>query len=64
MVGYCIIKDYYEASNFISAIESRQGLKIACLEEIAFNNGWIQKHHDKSPIKFMVIVVIQSINQL
>ena len=46
------IKDYYDASNFISAIESRQGLKIACLEEIAFNNGWIQKHHIKKSIKF------------
>ncbi len=46
------IKDYYDASNFISAIESRQGLKIACLEEIAFNNGWIQKHHIKESIKF------------
>lgn len=31
----------YEASTFIEVIESRQGLKIACLEEIAYNNGWI-----------------------
>ena len=30
-----------EASHFIQTIESRQGLRIACLEEIAFNFGWI-----------------------
>ena len=30
-----------QAANFIEAIEQRQGLKVACLEEIAFHNGWI-----------------------
>lgn len=30
-----------EASTFIEVIEKRQGLKIACLEDIAFSNGWI-----------------------
>lgn len=32
-----------EASLFISTIENRQGLKIACLEEIGFEKGWISK---------------------
>ena len=32
-----------EDSTFIEVIEKRQGLKIACLEEIALNNGWITK---------------------
>lgn len=33
----------YEASTFIECIEKRQGLKIGCLEEIAFRKGWITK---------------------
>lgn len=32
-----------EASTFIECIEKRQGLKVACLEEIAYKNGWISK---------------------
>lgn len=32
-----------EASTFIEVIEKRQGLKVACLEEIAFKHGWISK---------------------
>ena len=46
------IKDFYDAGNFISAIENRQGLKIACLEEIALNNKWIIKENIKNSIKF------------
>jgi glucose-1-phosphate thymidylyltransferase len=32
-----------EASNYIETIENRQGLKVACLEEIAYRKGWISK---------------------
>ena len=32
-----------EASTFIEVIEKRQGLKVACLEEIAYKRGWINK---------------------
>tara|TARA_A100000164_G_C21732247_1_gene688167 strand:+ start:19 stop:885 length:867 start_codon:yes stop_codon:yes gene_type:complete len=46
------MEDFYRTSNFVSAIENRQGLKIACLEEIAFNNNWITKKNIKQSIKF------------
>ncbi|MNJ65433.1 Glucose-1-phosphate thymidylyltransferase 2 [compost metagenome] len=32
-----------EASHFVHTIEQRQGWKVACLEEIAYTNGWITK---------------------
>jgi len=44
--------DFYKTSAFVSAIENRQGLKIACIEEIALSNGWINKKHIKQTIKF------------
>lgn len=43
-----------EAGSFIEAIEKRQGFKVACLEEIAFRNGWIdceQMHSLAQPMK-------------
>tara|TARA_B100000242_G_scaffold202533_1_gene146730 strand:- start:11284 stop:12153 length:870 start_codon:yes stop_codon:yes gene_type:complete len=46
------IEDFYKTSAFVSAIENRQGFKIACLEEIALNNKWINKNHIKKAIKF------------
>ena len=36
-----------DASGFIKTIEERQGLKIACIEEIAFQNGWINEDQIK-----------------
>ena len=46
------VKDFYEASGFVAALENRQGLKIACLEEISLSNRWIDKKQIKSAIKF------------
>ena len=46
------INDFYDASNFISTIENRQGLKIACIEEIALNNNWINHKQIKNAISF------------
>ena len=46
------IEDFYNTSSFVSALENRQGLKIACLEEIAFNNKWISKKNITNAIKF------------
>ena len=40
------------ASGFVKVIEKRQGLKIACLEEIAFNNKWIKRKEILEAIKF------------
>ncbi len=46
------IEDFYKTSAFVSAIENRQGFKIGCLEEIAFNNNWIGKKEILSAIQF------------
>ena len=37
------LDDYYKTSAFVQAIENRQGLKIACIEEIAYEKGYINK---------------------
>ena len=37
------VKDFHDASSFVSTLENRQGLKIACIEEIALANRWINK---------------------
>jgi len=44
--------DYYKTISFVSAIENRQGLKIACLEEIALNKKWINRNNVIKAIKF------------
>jgi len=46
------IDDFYKTSAFVSSIENRQGLKIACLEEIALNNKWISRKSINDSIKF------------
>ncbi len=46
------IEDFYNASSFVSTIENRQGIKIACLEEISLRNKWITKKDLKKSIKF------------
>ena len=46
------IDDFYKTSAFVSAIEKRQGLKVACIEEIALSNDWINEREINNQIKF------------
>ncbi len=46
------IDDFYNTSAFVSSLENRQGLKIACLEEIALNYKWITKKQIQEAINF------------
>ena len=46
------IDDYYDTTSFVSAIQKRQGFKIACLEEIALSKKWIDKKILNESIKF------------
>ena len=61
------IEDFYKTSAFVSAIENRQGFKIACLEEIALNNKWINKNQLKNAINFYgnctLFKLLKKINQ-
>jgi len=41
------------AAQFVEVIQNRQGLKIACLEEIAFRQGWINRDRLDTQIKFL-----------
>ena len=46
------IENFYKTSSFVQAIEDRQGIKIACIEEIALGNKWIKKKEINRQIKF------------
>ena len=46
------VKTLFSASQFIASIEERQGLKIACIEEIAYQNKWISKEQILKRINF------------
>ena len=46
------IKDFYKTNNFVSAIENKKNFKIACIEEIALLNKWINRKNILNSIKF------------
>ena len=43
-----------DAANFIHTIEKRQGVQVACLEEIAFNNHWLSAKEVRQNIQNML----------
>ena len=43
-----------DAANFIRTVETRQGLQIACLQEIAYENGWMSKDNIRESVKDML----------
>ena len=45
-------ENFYKTTNFVWAIQNQQHFKIACIEEIAFLNGWISKKNLRDAIKF------------
>jgi len=46
------INEFNNTSNFVGTIENRQGFKIGCIEEVAFNNKWINKQNIKNAMNF------------
>lgn len=46
-------ESFSNASNYIETVEKRQGLQIACLEEIAYNHDWISKDNVEAAAKLM-----------
>lgn len=50
----CTHESLHEASSFVQTIEHVQGLKVACLEEIAFRNGWLSADELKNIAKLML----------
>ena len=51
MVRYGTFSDLMRASQFVETIENRQGLMIACLEEIGIENDWISIRQVKQNLK-------------
>ena len=47
LARYRHARSLLEAGHFIATLENRQGLKVACPEEIAFRQGWIDAAHSK-----------------
>ena len=58
------IEDFYKTSAFVSAIENRQGFKIACLEEIAFKSNWITKKTVREAINFYGKCIYSNYNRI
>ena len=52
--GTTLLKTLSEASAFVETIEKRQGLKIACLEGIAYRRGWITEERMRELAKPML----------
>jgi glucose-1-phosphate thymidylyltransferase len=46
------IEDLANLSNFVQSVEKVQNIKIACLEEISLNQGWISQKQNQKNIKF------------